>query len=598
MAAAPATPPSTEKPPAPKYQPGVCPLTTKQLVGKVLIFCEEVNGIEFYAYQRVFAFRIIESLLVNDGATITALFARQSGKSKTLSSLTLGIAIILPVLAKAFPNDERLAPFAKGVLIGVYAPKQNLSGPIYIAFRDQAHSEVCAAVMSDPEINVHIVQSRGDSLAFSNGSLIRADTASEQTMVEGATHHIVFIDEAQRVSQSKVNKEIKPMLSATHGSLVKIGTAWMSRGGFHSDIQYNMAEQERTGVRNHFQFDYEQVIVEKRSLYNKQKRQFEQWQEHCKKCPVKDTDHSSCGNWRTRPADNFHLNYEKSLSDEIARMGGKDTEEFKMNYRLSWQESRTIAIREEVFRRGRLVVSELNVPKHFGAQYAGLDIAKDRDSTVLTIKEVDRGNPIIVPGAVDKDGNPVVYYNKYTLALLELQGSFEQIQYNAIVAFLRDYNVLFMYADSTGMGDPVIERLQVLLPSITIEPFKFSKPSKSDLFKYYLQEWDAGREWYPAGPETQQLLVYRRFEEQHLALEREWDGSYLQCSAPEGEHDDFPMSGALATLATKQCITPIVEVDDAPATYGRYSARTGLIGGGKGAASRADRYQRGRTRSW
>jgi len=605
MDTAPASQSPHSKAPAPQTPPGVCPLTTKQLVSKVLLFCEQVNGIEYYAYQKVFAFRIIESLLLNDGAVITALFARQSGKSKTLSSVALGIVIILPILAQAFPNDERLQPFVKGVLIGVYAPKQDLSGPIYLALRDQAHSEVCSAIMSDPEVNVRIVQSRGDSLAFSGGngawtSIIKASTASEQTMVEGATHHIVFIDEAQRVTQSKVNKEIKPMLAATHGTMVKIGTAWMSRGGFHSDIQFNIQEQERTGVRNHFQFDYEQVITEKRSLYNRQKRQFSQWQEHCKTCLIKDTDHSQCGQgvWRTRPADPFHLNYEKSLQDEIARMGGRDTEEFKMNFRLLWQESRTIAIAEEKFRRGALPGSELNVPKHFGLQYAGLDIAKDRDSTVLTIKEVDRSNPILIPGATDKDGTPAVFYNKYTLAMLELQGSFERVQYDALVAFLRDFNVVFMYADGTGMGDPVIERLQVLLPHITIEPFRFTTASKSDLFKFYLQEWDAHREFYPAGEQTIQTATYQRFEQQHLQLEREWNGSYLMCSAPEGEHDDYTCSGALATLATKQVITPVVEIDDGSAMYGRYSPRGAVMGPSNGhlATSRSLRYQRGRGR--
>jgi hypothetical protein len=198
----------------------------------------------------------------------------------------------------------------------------------------------------------------------------------------------------------------------------------------------------------------------------------------------------------------------------------------------------------------------------------------------------------------DKDGTPAVFYNKYTLAMLELQGSFERVQYDALVAFLRDFNVVFMYADGTGMGDPVIERLQVLLPHITIEPFRFTTASKSDLFKFYLQEWDAHREFYPAGEQTIQTPTYQRFEQQHLQLEREWNGSYLMCSAPEGEHDDYTCSGALATLATKQVITPVVEIDDGSAMYGRYSPRGAVMGPSNGhlATSRSLRYQRGRGR--
>jgi hypothetical protein len=551
-------------------------MTTRELVSTILLFCEEINGVEFYAYQRRLAYRIIESLLLNDGATITALFSRQSGKSETLASTALGVCVLLPVLAALFPADERLQSFAKGVLIGIYAPKLELSGPIYLKVRDRAHSERATAILADPEINVSIVQSRGDSLALSNGSVINASTASESTMVEGKTHHLVLIDEAQRVSGAKVRKEIAPMLAATNGSMVKIGTAWMSKGGFHNDIQYNVEEERKGNKQNHFQFDYEQVITEKRALYNRQKREHEEGR-------------------RETPADRFHLMYEKWLQGELAKLGGnKDAEEFKMNFRLLWQESRTIAIKEVTFRAGQLPGSEANVPKHHGIQYAGLDVAKENDSTVLTIIEVDRTNPISDPSARnlrDKDGNPVLFYNKYILAWLELQGSFEHVQYGALVEFLREFSVQSMFVDATGMGDPVCERLQVLLAHIDVEPFKYGSGSKSDLYKYALQEWDANRIWYPTGEHTIRSLEYQHFEQQHLDLERWYNGSYLVCAAPEGEgyHDDYPDSLCLALHAAKQApALPMVEVEDASQLYGGRS--TQRMAWGAAGNARAARY--------
>lgn len=562
----------------PKVALRTCPLSTRDLVGKVLAFCETVNGIEFYAYQKTLAYRIIESLLLRDGASITALFSRQSGKSETVSSVGLGLCLLLPTLARIWPDDERLMMYKGGILIGVFAPKADLSGPIYLKMRNRAESERVQAIMADPDLDIGLVQSRGDAMGFTNGSAVRAQTASDTTLTEGATYHLILIDEAQRVSKAKVLKEIGPMLAATNGTMVKIGTAWMSRGGFHNDIQFNLDQEEQGGPKNHYQFDYEQVIAEKRSTYNRQKRDFEAGR-------------------RQSPPDPFHLNYEKWVMAELARLGGnKDAEEFKMNFRLKWQDSRVVAIKESLLRDQSLSGEEMNVPKHFGFQVAGLDVAKEQDSTVLTVMEVDLTQPLMDEGQVardaDDDGEQVLYFNKYILGWLEQQGSFEGKQYKAIVDFLGNYSVSFMYVDATGIGDPVCERLQVLLEpmGIEVEPFRFTMASKSDLFKYYLQELNAHRVWSPAGEETIKSAEHQKFMAEHINLEREYHGAYLVCSAPPGEHDDYPCSGALAVLASKKRVAsmPVVEMEQ-QVFYGE--ARTG----GR-VAGRASRYLSRRAR--
>lgn len=526
----------------------VCPMSTKELATLILGMVEQVNSIDLYAYQRMLAFRIIESLLLNDGSVITALFSRQSGKSATLSAVALALCIFLPGLANLYPNDDRLSMFRQGVWIGVFAPKLELSGPIYIKIRNVAESEHVRELMADPELNISITQSRGDSLAFTNGSIVKAQTASEQTINEGGTYHIVFIDEAQRVSKFKISKEIGPMLASTNGSMCKIGTAWMSRGGFHNDIQHNVGVQERGGPRNHYQFDYEQVIAEKRSLYNRQKREFDSGK-------------------RPDKPNAFHLKYEKYITGELQRLGGnKDSEEFKMNFRLLWQESRMIAVKETVLTACALVGSEMNEPKHSGYQVASLDVAKSVDSTVLTVIEVERTSVIIDKNSRIASGQkqePQIYQRKLILGWLELQGSFEGIQYNAIQAFLQSYSVRYMLVDATGIGDPVCERLQVLLTGIEVEPFKYSTSSKSDLYKFYLQELEAQRVLYPAGALTQRSTEYQKFIQQHTDLEKEWHGSYLVCHAPDGEHDDYPDSSAVGVWASRKIVedNPMVEVE-------------------------------------
>jgi hypothetical protein len=56
------------------------------LVEKMLIVTDTLSGHPLYPYQRTFAARIIESLIINDGATLTALFSRQSGKALELDT--------------------------------------------------------------------------------------------------------------------------------------------------------------------------------------------------------------------------------------------------------------------------------------------------------------------------------------------------------------------------------------------------------------------------------------------------------------------------------------------------------------------------------
>lgn len=55
-------------------------ISTTELVNRIFNFCEVYSGKVMYPYQAQFSKRIIRSVLENDGAELTALFARQSGK--------------------------------------------------------------------------------------------------------------------------------------------------------------------------------------------------------------------------------------------------------------------------------------------------------------------------------------------------------------------------------------------------------------------------------------------------------------------------------------------------------------------------------------
>lgn len=524
----------------PDHEKIICPLSTSEVVERILQFIEAFTEIRYYTYQSVFAFRVIQSVLDNDGAIISALWSRQSGKTESIADMTIGLAIILPALAKEYPDDPRFQSFRKGFKAGIYAPVMDQATISFERMRSRATSEYGIAFLNDPEINVQVTTSRGDTLAFSNGSLIIARTASPDSQIEGKTHHFIVCEEAQKLSRAKVDKEIRPMLASTNGTTVKIGTAWVSRGGFHHTIQLNQQLYEETGVRNHYEFPYDLVIAEKQRAFEK------------------DGNHA-------------HLNYRKFVDHEIFRLGGIDNEEFKMNFRCLWQESRVIAVQVTAFTKAAIKTLEAG-PRKGGFQVAGLDIGKVSDSTVLTIMDVDKSSPIINPFTLpDADEDKQVYYPKTILDWLELQGNFEGNvgQYNQLIEYLRYTSVVVLVIDATSIGDPVYERIKAMIGgSIECVPFKFSGMQKSYLYKYYLQELHAGRIRYAAGETTQQTIKYQKFQREHLDLDKVEHMGYAVCQAPDGGHDDYPDSGALACWGEKvsgSVFMPNIEVSsDAP----------------------------------
>lgn len=521
----------------------VCPLSTEQLVDKTLVFIEYLSDTKFYAYQALFARRVVSSIINRDGATITALWARQSGKTETVANVCIGLAIILPALAREFPDDPRLMPFADGFMVGIYAPIDHQAKISFTRMRNLVNSEHGVEILSDPDIDVELVTNRSDTLGFSNGSRVMAKSASPETQIEGDTHHLVICEEAQRLSRQKVDKEISPMLASTNGTCVKIGTAWHSRGGFHISIQQNIEEHRSGGPRSHFEFDYKIVIREKRARYEEEVR------EH------------GVGN-------PFHLNYEKFIEGEIKKLGGTDSEEFKMNYCCQWQESRIIAVSPRKFKEARLLNVEAGRSTR-GFQVAGLDIGKTIDATVLTVGFVDMQHPIVnkyfLPGA---DEDRQFFYNKTILDWLEIYGDFTggEGQYQQLVDYLSMTNVKVLCVDATTVGNPVCEQLDAMLGgSITVVPVVFSLVSKHNLYKYYLTELHAGRVKYAAGPNTQQRIEYKKFVHEHEILDKVAHGNYVTCEAPEGEHDDYPDSASLMCWAEKvaaSVMLPEIVVDD------------------------------------
>lgn len=540
-------------------QPVLCPLTTPQLIDVIMRFVDLYNesaNIELYPYQRVFLRRIIESVLEREGAVITGLWSRQSGKSEAITSVAPGLCIILPTLAKAFPDDPRLMMYRDGFWIGIYAPRLQQSEIIYGRIRQRAMKEETREIYTDPDIDIAVTTNRGEQVGWSNGSFVLAQTASEQSNVEGKTFHLIIIDEAQYVGTQKMLKEIQPMLTATNGTMVKIGTAHVSYGGFRDSIEYNLELERKGGKRNHYEFPYEAVISEKRRAYNESVK-------------------------RGKP-NPFHLNYEAAVKTLLDQLGGNiDNPEFAMNYRLLWQSANVGAIDWEHFTSLRIEDLEAGEPRFHTRQVAGLDFGKYRDRTVLTIYEIDENSSLMDVQALIRPGDDApVFHEKTIIAWCEARGKWRE-QLKGIVEFLTLFVVDTIVADATGVGDPLVEHLQELLPGINVVPFKLSGAGNDAVYKYYLQELEADRIRFAAGPVTRESEVFQKFEHEHRVLAKEYVGPYIRCLAPEGEHDDYPDSAALGCWAERVPQQARVESSVNPF----YASVT---------AARSDRYRSGR----
>lgn len=239
-------------------------ISTTDLVNRIYNFCEVYSGRVMYPYQGQFSKRIIRSVLENDGAELTALFARQSGKTETVAITVGGLMIILPQLANMpmFLDDPRLQMFRDGFWVGIFAPSQRQAQTTYNRMRGRMQCKEAQAVLQDPDFRLEFTTSNGQTVALSNGSFCTAISASDGANIEGESFKFIICEECQDISNFKIRKSIHPMGAAYNATICKIGTATTYKGDFYEAIQRNKKDYEdgKLKIRNHFEYNYKVVM--------------------------------------------------------------------------------------------------------------------------------------------------------------------------------------------------------------------------------------------------------------------------------------------------------------------------------------------------
>lgn len=480
-----------------------------ELIKRVIVFCEELSDFEMYPYQRTMAYRMIESLIMGDAEEVTGLMARQSGKSETIATTLAGCMVLFPKLARSYPILEK---FKRGLWIGIFAPVDEQADIVFSRIVGRLTSDKAVAILLDPEIDDR-VDGKSKVVRLSSGSFCRRQTANPRAKIEGASYHIIVIDEAQEADDTVVRKSIHPMLAAYAGTIVKIGTPGYRKGDFYKAISVNKRRQtNRRARQNHFEYDHRVV-----SKYNP--------------------------------------NYARFIAKERIRLG-EDSDEFAMSYALRWMLERGMLVTEDALDYLADPSMQLVRGWHRSPCVVGIDPARVKDSTVVTVCWVDWDFP-----------DPAGYREHRILNWLEVQNTEWEEQYFTIMEFLDPYDIAFMGVDAQGMGSAVAERMQRLMGHrCEVTPYSSDAKNQSERWKHLIQLMQRQMLIYPGHSKARRTRVWRRFRQQMVDAEKNMKGQYLLVAAPDEQeaHDDYVDSLALACMCSLNDTAPQVEVVSSP----------------------------------
>lgn len=491
------------------------------ITGKIMDFGKVLTGIPLYSYQEEIAYRIIYSVITFEGSVLTVLLSRQSGKSETMAFVIDTLTVLLPALAKIIPDLEQ---FSNGFRVGLFAPQSDQVMTTYSRAMTRLTSANAEMVLSDPDLLVSLESEV--RLNLSNGSFLAGQVASKQSKIESKTYDLIIIEEAQDTDDFLVTKSIEPMLTATGGTLVKVGTTGVTKNHFWYEIQANRNHDRKIPdkrLRNHFEYAYKEIISARR-------HQFE-------------IDHKK-----------FHLNYEADILRKKERWG-EDSQAFKLAYALVWDLESGMLISDKEF--NTLLNRKLGFQEPSTGDYvvAGLDIGKAPAETVLTIAKVWYTD------------DPFEKPYKQILAWVCLGGLDYEAQHHEILNYIVEYNISTIFADYTGVGKPVVDRLVYACGEyVNIEPYTFTAQSKSDMWYNFTSDIQTRRLIVPANRMVRGTIEFQKFEEQMKNCQKYFNGAYMVCEKSEGYFDDMVDSCALMCLAAnaQREAESELEVDDNP----------------------------------
>lgn len=343
-------------------------------------------------------------------------------------------------------------------------------------------------------VRVEILESGSDEFAqFSDGAdfvyTLEVDSASHTYIAGG-----VLVANCQDADSFMIEKSIEPMLASTNGTMVLTGTPARVKGKFWKKIQQNRRHDLKSGVRrNHFWYDYKFVCK-----YNKRYRAF--------------------------------------IAKKKVELG-EDSDEFQLSYACKWILDSGMFVTEDALE----ACGDKGMKTHKywfkSPVVVGIDPARTKDSTVVTVVWVDWNHP-------DAFG----FYEHRVLNWLEINNVDFERQYVLIADFLAPYNLGKIGVDTTGMGAAVYDRIKVLYPDVDVIECPSDQKTQGERWKHLKTLIERHAFIYPAHAATRRTRPFKRFFQQMIDLEVKYVNKYMLAEAPDetDAHDDYADATCIA----------------------------------------------------
>ena len=471
----------------------------------IAAFAADVLGKPLYPYQREIAEAIVDSIDGRHGRIFTVMVARQAGKNQLSATLEAYL----------------LATRSQGTIVKAaptFHPQIRTSHErLTRLLRDSTLRE---RVWSNAT-SVGLAPTAERAKREQEGPRVLFYSASPESNVVGATADLLLeIDEAQDVEWEKFNRDFRPMAAVSNATTVLYGTAWSDTTLLAQQRAANLAAQEQTGVRTHFEYD-----------------------------------------WRTVAA--LNPAYRTFVEREIERLGEQHML-IQTQYCLRSLDGAGYLFNslQRALLQGTHAWSE--EPEEDAWYVAGLDVG---------------GEARPLPGSLSNPGQSVlarghdssvfsigrVTYNELNLPCLEVvhqqcwTGRPHLEQYAASLALCERWNIRALVIDATGLGEGLASLLASRLGSDLARPFHFSQPSKSHLAFQLLGLVNSGRLKLPARASAPVQNYDECWRQLCLARYRlpapEVMDMYVD---PADGHDDYLMSLALLTEAIAGLTPPAI----------------------------------------
>ena len=476
-------------------------------------FAAQVLGKPLYPYQLEVAEAILESLRGGHGRIVSVMMARQSGKNQ------------LSAVLEAY----LLATYTEGTIIKAaptFRPQiRNSHERLTRLLRESTLSE---RVWSNAAM-IGLAPSGGTEREKQRqgGPRVLFYSASPESNVVGATAELLLeIDEAQDVEWEKFNRDFRPMAATKNATTVLYGTAWSDSTLLARQRATNLASQESTGIRTHFEYDWRYVAA-------------------------------------------LNSAYRIFVEREIERLGEEHIL-IQTQYCLRSLDGAGYLLNstQRLLLQGRHAWREVPNEDEINAWYvAGLDVGGEArpNPNALTSALAERAQP--GRGRHDSSVFTIgrVHFNEFSLPCLEIvhqqcwTGRPHLEQYAAALALVERWNVRALVIDATGLGEGLASLLISRLGSERARAFHFTRPGKSHLAFQLLDLINSGRFTLPTRASAPAEIYDECWRQLCQARYRLPAPDILDMYVdPADGHDDYLISLALLAEAITDITPPAI----------------------------------------